>query len=183
MSHRQVSLNSFAYYVNFFQLINKKKSHEVTAFTDIECGEIHIGIIIVPALATLTLVLGLVYAYYFGMHSKTKESRNNKFYKFPHNLSSAVNGNKRNLERTFDSMGMPAILESEKKSLPMPKDRFEIRPDQLKIKDILRSGASGIIRHGCYKISKNLAIDVAVKTIKGMFGDNSYAVQPSLKYI
>ena len=156
-----------------------KRNRTVTAFTDIESAHFHDGIIVVPALAILALVLGLTYAYHLRRHSKSKGSHNNKTYKFCQNLNSATSDSKKNLECTFYSIGTPANLEFEKKSLLVPKDRFEIRPDQLKIKDILGSGASGIVRFGFYQISENRAIDVAVKTLKGTFRDNSFAVQPS----
>ena len=78
-------------------------------------------------------------------------------------------------------MRMPANLEFEKKSLPMSEDKFEIRPGQLKVKSVLGSGASGIVRLGCYQVSKNHAIDVAVKTLKGTFRDEFFSVQASWK--
>ena len=74
---------------------------------------------------------------------------------------------------------MQANLEFEKGSLPMAKDIFEIGLGQFKIGDVLGSGAYGIVRHGCYHISENHVIDVAVKTLKGTFRDNFFAVQPS----
>ena len=141
----------------------------MTGFTDIEITHFHVGIIVFTALIILALVLGLAYMYYRRRHSKIRGSRNNKIYKFCHNPKPATNGSKNNLTCTFYTTETPANFESEEKSLPMEKDRFEIRPDQLKIKNILGSGASGIVKLGSYQMSENLAIDVAIKTLRGTF--------------
>ena len=133
-----------------------------------------------PALAiVLALVLGLACVYHLRRHLKSKGSHNTKTKKFSPNLNSATNGDEKNLECAFYSMGTPVNLEFETKSLPMPKDRFEICLNQLEIKNVLGSGASGIVRLGCYRISENHAIDVAVKALKGKFRNNSFAVQPT----
>ncbi|XP_012285404.1 tyrosine-protein kinase receptor torso isoform X1 [Orussus abietinus] len=46
------------------------------------------------------------------------------------------------------------------------KDKFEIHPDQLKIKDILGRGASGIVRLGSFRNEHGRIMDVAVKALK-----------------
>ena len=107
------------------------------------------------------------------LRRRDKSSETNKIYKFCHNRNSATKGSKKNLEATFHSMRTLANLEFEQKSLSMSKDRFEIIPGQLKIKRVLGSGASGIVRLGCYQVSENHAIDVAVKTLRGTSRNNS----------
>ena len=108
-----------------------------------------------------------------------KGSKNNKIYKVCHNLNSTTTGSQGNLGRIFYSIETPVNLELEKNSLPIPKDTFEIHPGQLKIEHVLGSGTFGIVRLGCYQISDNHAIDVAVKTLKGTFQNIFIAVQPS----
>ena len=135
-----------------------------------ENGHFHDIIIVVLALAILLLVLGFAYAFYLRIHSKSKGIHKNKIHEFRCNISTAANGSEQNLECTYS--------ESQKESIPTPIDRFEIRPDKLKIKDVLGRGAYGIVRLGSYRISENHAIDVAVKTITGTFQDNSFAVEP-----
>ena len=141
----------------------------------------HDGIIILLILAILALVLGLVCAYHLRRHFKRKGTYNNETYKSCHNSSSATNGSEQNLECTYYSTRTLANLGSEKETSPMPMDRLEIRPDKLKIKGVLGSGAYGIVRLGRYQILEDHAIDVAVKTLKGTFRDNSFAVQPAWK--
>ena len=119
-------------------------------------------------MAILALVFGLAYAYYPRRQSAIEGGLENINEEFGHNLDPAINGSNKNLEL--------ANLEFEKKTLPVPKDKFEIHPGQLKIKDILGSGVCGIVRLSCYQISKNRAINVAVKTLKGTFRDISFAV-------
>ena len=130
----------------------------------------HDGIIILVALAILFLVLGLAFTFHPRRHSKSKGIHNNETHEFRYNISTATNGSEQNLECTD--------LESQKESLPMPIDRFEIRPDQLKINGVLGKGAYDIVRLGRYRISENQGIDVAVKRVKGTFRDNSSAVKP-----
>ena len=141
----------------------------MTGFTDIKSTHFHIGIIVFTALIILAPVIGLAYMYYRRRHSKIIGRRNNEIDKFCHNPKPATNGSKNNLICTFYPTKTPANFEFEQKCLPMEKDRFEIRPDQLTIKDILGSGASGIVRLGSYQSSENLAIDVAIKTLRGTF--------------
>ena len=130
---------------------------------------LHDGIIVFLGLAILFLVLGLAYAFYLQRHSKGKGIHKNKTQEFRYNISPATNGSEQNLECTY--------LESQKESIPTPIDRFEIRPDKLKIKGVLGRGAYGIVRLGRYRISEDQGINVAVKTIKGTFRDNSFAVE------
>ena len=130
----------------------------------------HDGIIVLVALVILFLILGLACALYRPRNSKSKGIRKNKTHELRYNISTATNSSERNLESTD--------LESQKESLPMPIDRFEIRPNQLKINGVLGKGAYGIVSLGRYRISEDQGIDVAVKTVKGTFRDNSSAVKP-----
>lgn len=54
-------------------------------------------------------------------------------------------------------------------------DNFEILPVQLRIKDELGSGISGIVRLGLLKVDQHESIHVAVKMLKGnCFKQNSF---------
>ena len=126
------------------------------------------AITVLLALAILAHVLGLVCVYRLRKRYNSKGIHNNITHEFRYNISTATNGSEQNLECTD--------LESQKESSPRPIDRFEIRPDQLEINGVLGREAYGIVRLG--RISEDQGIDVAVKTVKSTFRDNSFSVEP-----
>ena len=48
-----------------------------------------------------------------------------------------------------------------------PKDNFEIKPEHLQLKQILGSGACGVVRLASLRVQRGHIIDVAVKMLKG----------------
>lgn len=70
---------------------------------------------------------------------------------------------------TFYVLEKNLKLEFEKQDHPLRSmiDKFELRPSQLTIKQVLGSGASGIVRLGSLRDSNKKTIDVAIKMLKG----------------
>lgn len=50
----------------------------------------------------------------------------------------------------------------------LPHDKFELSPQQLKLKGVLGSGAYGIVRLASLQVEFGTTIDVAVKMMKGI---------------
>lgn len=50
----------------------------------------------------------------------------------------------------------------------LPRDKFEISPQQLELKDVLGSGAYGIVRLATLQDEFGAVTDVAVKMMKGI---------------
>ncbi|XP_011314507.1 tyrosine-protein kinase receptor torso isoform X2 [Fopius arisanus] len=114
-------------------------------------------LIVFPAVTLTAAVITMIYIYY--RYKKMRNCRD------PYRYCKNLHG------RTIFNLlyEKPKLLEVENKIEDDPlitKDHFELGAMQLKIKDILGSGFSGVVRLGSLKINDNETIDVAVKMLR-----------------
>jgi len=68
----------------------------------------------------------------------------------------------------MDSLKKPSNRDYAVENILLPHDKFQLAPQQLKLKGILGSGAYGIVRLASLQDEFGTITDVAVKMMKGM---------------
>ncbi|XP_043278573.1 tyrosine-protein kinase receptor torso-like isoform X2 [Venturia canescens] len=159
-------------YVTLDETIDSSSLLGVTAATVAKAELQRVGMIAVPSIAIIAILLGGIV--WFGRSRRkdcieSKRNRDDKRYKYCQSLKEQdIFGKKNNGSSTFYVLEKNLKVEFEKKDHAVGTmiDKFELRPSQLTIKQILGSGASGIVRLGSLLDSKKNMIDVAVKMLK-----------------
>ncbi|XP_074107024.1 tyrosine-protein kinase receptor torso-like [Cotesia typhae] len=137
--------------VSIFETFDRVENYPVAVFNEI---------IIISPIVIITTILIVVILFYLKRRKNEKLRRQNKYCS---NIKKTLN-----LNPLYKKYLKPTLISDNKidNDVLLKTDNFEILPVQLRIKDELGSGISGIVRLGLLKVDQYESIHVAVKMLK-----------------